>query len=74
MIEKLERYIREEDGVKISCPPDNVRIILKINELCDAVNELQKNSNCVPMEILDLFEILVEMRNRIIHSFQFTDE
>lgn len=41
MIEKLERYIREEDGVKISCPPDNVHIIRKINELVDAVNVLQ---------------------------------
>ena len=41
MIEKLKRYIREEDGIKISCPPDNVHIISKINELVDAVNELQ---------------------------------
>lgn len=42
MIEKLERYIREEDGIRISCPPDNVHIIAKINELVDAVNTIQK--------------------------------
>ena len=42
MIEKLERLIREEDGVKISCPPDNEHIMHKINALIDAVNELQQ--------------------------------
>ena len=62
MIEKLERYIREEDGVKISCPPDNVRIILKINELCDAVNELQKNSTISKLEKVEPADPYAEQR------------
>lgn len=40
MIKKLERCIREEDGIKISCPPDNVHIINKINELIDELNHI----------------------------------
>lgn len=40
MIEKLKRYIREEDGIKISCPPDNVHIISKINEIIDWINDV----------------------------------
>lgn len=51
MIKKLERHIREEYGVKISCPPDNVHIINKINELVDAVNELQTR----PKNVQDKF-------------------
>lgn len=35
---------------------------------------LKKNAETVPVEILDLFEALVEKRNRIIHSFQITIE
>lgn len=40
MIKKLERHIREEDDVKISCPPEPQDIMDKINELVDAVNAL----------------------------------
>lgn len=43
MIEKLKRYIKVggENTVKISCPPEPQNIMDKINELVDAVNELQ---------------------------------
>lgn len=42
MIKKLERHIREEDGVKISCPPDRAEIVSKINELIESVNNQNK--------------------------------
>ena len=45
MIKKLERYIREEDGVKISCPPTNEAIVMTVNTLVDAVNELAHTIN-----------------------------
>lgn len=35
---------------------------------------LKKNSHAIPDTILELFSKLVEMRNRIIHSFQITIE
>ena len=43
MIEKLDRHIREEDGVRISCPPTQTYCMDKINELVDTVNKLQES-------------------------------
>lgn len=45
-IQKLDRYIKtEENGVRISCPPEPQDMMDKINELVDAVNELQISAN-----------------------------
>lgn len=54
MIEKLDRYIKtEENGVRISCPPEPQDIMDKINELVDAVNELREQAAEHDQEIDD---------------------
>lgn len=51
MIEKLERYIKEEDGVKISCPPDNEHFMYKINEIIDYLESIRNIINVHEREI-----------------------
>lgn len=67
MIEKLERHTRVEKGltkdIKISCPPEQSEIVSKINELVDAVNELQEMCKSCDNQIGILAEQIAKLQH-----------
>lgn len=78
MIEKLERHTRVEKGltqdIKISCPPEQPEIVSKINELVDAVNDIQKEREAERFEIQEWIGIIESVRKSVnAHKKQIGD-